>query len=112
MNYEFNIQRRFLMKPDVGSEFGSLCSPMVPFTDYLFRDDIQKHLKDIEDENIIGAKLQRGTKANCSLASGTSFGRASYNQNKPKNQYSRGPQYPGKTYPHKGSQFRAPNKGS
>ena len=39
------------MKPDVGSEFGSLCSPMVPFTDYLFGEDLQKHLKDIGDEN-------------------------------------------------------------
>ena len=68
--------------------------------------------KDIEDENKIGAKLQRGTKANYSHAFGTSFGRASYNQNKPKNKHSRGPQNPGKNYPQKGSQFRAPNKGS
>ena len=28
VNYELNIQRRFLMKPDIGSEFGSLCSPI------------------------------------------------------------------------------------
>ena len=49
VNYELNIQRRFLMKPDIGSEFGSLSSPMVPFTDYLFGDDLQKHLKDIGD---------------------------------------------------------------
>ena len=91
VNYELNIQRRFLMKPDIGSEFGSLCSPIVPLTDYLFGDDLQKHLKDIRDENKIGAKLQRGTKANYSPASGTSFGRASYNQNRTKNQHSRGP---------------------
>ena len=50
VNYELNIQRRSLMKPDIGSEFGSLCSPMVPFTDYLFGDDLQKHLMDIGDE--------------------------------------------------------------
>ena len=91
VNYDLNIQRRFLMKPDIGSEFGSLCSPIVPFTDYLFGDDLQKHLKDIRDENKIGAKLQRGTKANYSPASGTSFGRTSYNQNRTKNQHSRGP---------------------
>ena len=112
VNYELIIQRRFLMKPDIGSEFGSLCSPVVPFTDNLFGDDLQKHLKDIGDQNKIGAKLQRGTKANYSPASGTSFGRASHNQNRPKNQHSRGPQYPGKKYPHKGNQFRAPNKDS
>ena len=106
VNYELNIQRRFLMKP----EFCSLCSPVVPFTDYLFVDDLQKHLKDIGDENKIGAKLQRGTKANYSPASGTSFGKASYNQNRPRNQRSRGLQYPSKKYPHKGRQSRAPNK--
>ncbi|EDO29965.1 predicted protein [Nematostella vectensis] len=57
-NYELNMQRRLLMKPDIGREYAALCSPQVPFTDMLFGDDLQKHLKDIGDVNKIGAKLQ------------------------------------------------------
>jgi len=29
----------------------------LPFTDFLFGDDLQKHLKDIGDQNKIGAKI-------------------------------------------------------
>ena len=43
-NYEINIQRRFSMKPDIGPEFESHCSPLAPFTDYLFGDNLQNHL--------------------------------------------------------------------
>ena len=32
-----------------------LCSSDVPVTDFLFGDDLQKHLKDISDQNKIGA---------------------------------------------------------
>ena len=49
VNYEVNMQRRFLMKPDIGRDYSALCSPLVPFTDFLFGDDLQKQLKDIEN---------------------------------------------------------------
>ena len=39
VNYELNMQRKQLMKPDiVGRDYASLCSPHVPFTDWLFGD--------------------------------------------------------------------------
>ncbi|EDO44064.1 predicted protein [Nematostella vectensis] len=108
VNYEINIQRKFLMKPDIGSEYASLCSPLVPLTDNLFGDDLQKHLKDIGDENKIGAKINKGTKGN-PHASRPGFGRGFYNQNRPKKQSSRGAPYPGRNYHHKGSrQQRGP----
>jgi len=56
-SYELNIQRHLLMKPDIGKEYASLCSSQLPFTDYLFGDDLHKHLKDIGDQNKIGAKI-------------------------------------------------------
>ena len=58
VNYELNMQRKQLTKPDIGRDYASLCSPHVPFTDWLFGDDLQKQLKDIGDVNKIGAKVQ------------------------------------------------------
>jgi len=58
VNYELNMQRKQLMKPDIGRDYVSLCSPHVPFTDLSFGDDLQKQLKDIGDVNKIGAKVQ------------------------------------------------------
>lgn len=58
VNYELNMQRKQHMKPDIGRDYVSLCSPHVPFTDLLFGDDLQKQLKDIGDVNKIGAKVQ------------------------------------------------------
>ena len=46
------------MEPDIGRDYASFCSPHVPFTDWLFGDDLQKQLKDIGDVNKIGAKVQ------------------------------------------------------
>ena len=42
-SYEINMQRRLLLKPDIGKEFSALCSSQLPFTDFLFGDDLQKH---------------------------------------------------------------------
>ena len=56
-SYEINMQRRLLLRPDIGREYSALCSSQLPFTDFLFGDDLQKHLKDIGDQNKIGAKI-------------------------------------------------------
>lgn len=45
------------LKPDIGKEYSALCSSQLPFTDLLFGDDLQKHVKDIGDQNKIGAKI-------------------------------------------------------
>ena len=46
------------MKPEIGKHYASLCSLQIPFTDYLFGDDLQNQLKDIGDVNKIGLKLK------------------------------------------------------
>ena len=56
-SYEINMQRRLLLRPDIGKEYSALCSSQLPFTDFIFGDDLQKHLKDIGDQNKIGAKI-------------------------------------------------------
>ena len=38
-------------------DYNALCLPHVPFTVWLFGDDLQKQLKDIGDENKIGAHV-------------------------------------------------------
>ena len=45
------------MKPDIGKDYTALCLPHVSFTDWLFGDDLKKQLKDIGDENKIGAQV-------------------------------------------------------
>ena len=57
VNYELNMQRKQLMKPDIGKDYAALGSPHVPFRDLLFGDDLQKQLKDMGDVNKIGAKV-------------------------------------------------------
>ena len=48
-SYEINMQRRLLLKPDIGKEYYALCSSQLPFTDLLFGD--------IGNQNKIGAKI-------------------------------------------------------
>ena len=42
VNYELNMQRKQLMKPDIGKDYAALCSLHVPFTDLLFGDGLQR----------------------------------------------------------------------
>ena len=56
-SYEINMQHQLLLKSDIGREYSALCSSQLPFTDLLFGDDLQKHLKDIGDQNKISAKI-------------------------------------------------------
>ena len=80
-SYEINMQRRVFLKPDIGKEYSALCSSQLPFTDLLFGDDLQKHLKDIGDQNKIGAKLTPPYKGSRSSqgSTGYNFGRQSKN---------------------------------
>ena len=50
---ELNVHRRLLMKADIGKVYAPLCSSDVPVTDFLFGDDLHKHLNDIGDQNKI-----------------------------------------------------------
>ena len=59
-NRQINLARREFMKPDLDSNYLHLCAQSVPYTDYLFGDDVSKAAKDIEDSRKIGNRLQGG----------------------------------------------------
>ena len=77
------MQRRLFLKPDIGREYSALCSSQLPFTDLLFGDDLQKHLKDIADQNKIGAKITPAHKGTRPYAGKSHSGCNNYKQ--PKN---------------------------
>jgi hypothetical protein len=48
-NRQINLARRDFMKPDLDANYVHLCAQSVPYTSYLFGDDVSKAVKDIED---------------------------------------------------------------
>lgn len=61
-NYELNTQRKLLIELDIGKDYAALFSMHVPFTDWLFEDDLQKQLKDIGDDNKVSARYHPAQK--------------------------------------------------
>lgn len=59
-NRQINTTRREFLRPELMSEYLHLCSHSVPFTKWLFGDDVSKTAKDIEDCSKIGNKLRFG----------------------------------------------------
>lgn len=59
-NRHINTTRRDFLKPELMSEYLHLCSHSVPFTKWLFGDDVSKTAKDIEDCSKLGNKLRFG----------------------------------------------------
>lgn len=59
-NKQVNMTRRELIKPELRYEYLHLCAQTVPYTSWLFGDDISKTAKEIEDCSKIGHKLNRG----------------------------------------------------
>lgn len=57
-NRQMNMTRRDLIKPELRYEYLHLCAQSVPYTAWLFGDDISKTAKEIEDCSKIGHKLQ------------------------------------------------------
>ena len=85
VNYKLNMQRRQLMKPDIGKDYASLCSQQIPVTDYLFGDDLQKQLKDKGDVSKIGAKVQasRGSQRSSSGYGNNTSSRGYFSHSRP-----------------------------
>ena len=46
-NREFNLTRRELLRPDLNTQYASLCNPSTPITAELFGDDIGKEIEDV-----------------------------------------------------------------
>ena len=49
-NYEMNMLRRELIKPDLNPRFGHLCKSSVKVTDLLFGDNLPQQMKNIQEE--------------------------------------------------------------
>ena len=56
-NRQINLARRDFMKPDLDANYVHLCAQSMPYTSYLFGDDVSKAAKDIEDTRKIGSRL-------------------------------------------------------
>ena len=59
-NRSTNLARRDYQRPDLSDEYYHLCSSTVPYTEFLYGDDISKKVSDIDSINKIGRKVRRG----------------------------------------------------
>jgi hypothetical protein len=59
-NFGLNMQRRDNVKPELNADYKHLCSPTVPFTEYLFGDDpdLSKQLKDLAEATKVSKKIR------------------------------------------------------
>ena len=56
-NVDLNHRRRELIKPDLNSQFHHLCTAAVPFTEWLFGDELKDNVKEIADANRVCGKI-------------------------------------------------------
>ena len=59
-NRATNLSRRDLHKPDLSYDYYHLGSSTIPYTEYLYGDDISKKVSDIDSVNKVGRKVMRG----------------------------------------------------
>ena len=90
MNFNINMFRRGLLKPDLKESYRRLCSDTVPYTTELFGDDLAKLAKDAGETAKMSRKLGQHS-GNSSYRGKSSASTSYYGQ--------RQQPYPGKTYP-------------
>ena len=56
-NYNINMIRRGLIRPELKFEYKKLCLETVPFTSELFGDEVEKTAKEVEEMSKIGQKM-------------------------------------------------------
>ena len=59
-NYQNSMVRLDLVKPELKKEFSFLCNHNIPYTGWLFGDDVSKTVKEIEDSSKMGHKVHQG----------------------------------------------------
>ena len=87
-NKQICMVKRDLFKPELKDEYSHLCTHSLPYTSWLFGNDISKKTKEIEDSNKLGYKIHksgsRGSFRDRSNFRGSSFrGRSAGNRGKP-----------------------------
>lgn len=58
-NKQICMVRRDLFKPELKDEYAHLCTHSLPYTSWLFGDDVSKKTKEIEDSNKLGYKIHK-----------------------------------------------------
>ncbi|XP_031574346.1 uncharacterized protein LOC116308113 [Actinia tenebrosa] len=63
-NRELNLRRWESLRPELNSQFASLCNPTTPITDQLFGDDIGKEIDEVNKANRLSKKMssKRGSR--------------------------------------------------
>ena len=56
-NYNLNMTRRCLIRPELRNEYKKLCLETVPFSSELFGDEVEKTAKDVSEMAKIGNKM-------------------------------------------------------
>ncbi|XP_061180713.1 uncharacterized protein LOC133189342 [Saccostrea echinata] len=56
-NKLINVKRKDFHRPDLGREYYHLSSPSLPFSKFLYGDDVAKSVKEIQDVNRISSKV-------------------------------------------------------
>ena len=59
-NRQINLARKDFLKPELKYKYAHMCNHSVPFTSELFRDDVSKQAREIEDINKLGTWIQKG----------------------------------------------------
>jgi hypothetical protein len=87
-NKLINVKRKELHRPDLGREYYNLSSPSLPFSEFLYGDEVAKSVKEIQDLNKISSKVHgkshRGSFRGSFRGRGRPYGRGA--SGRPRNQ--------------------------
>ena len=77
-NFGINMQRRDNIKPERNADYKHLCSPTVPFTDFLFGDDpdLSKQLKDLAEATKVSKKISKNSDSRRELYRGQIYNKS------------------------------------
>ena len=109
-NFGINMQRRDNIKPELNADYKHLCSPTVPFTDFLFGDDpdLSKQLKDLAEATKVSKKISKNSDSRRELYRGQTYNK-SYKNTKGKKF---GCKYPNQSLNSKRRRGRSTNRAS
>ena len=83
-NFGLNMQRRDNIKPELNADYKHLCSPTVPFTDFLFGDDpdLSKQRKDLAEVTKVSKKMSKNSESKQDSYRGQNYSHKSYKNNR------------------------------
>lgn len=58
-NREINLKRRDLLRPDLNKQYGALCNPSTPISNFLFGDDLSKEVEELTKSNKLSVRVNQ-----------------------------------------------------